>query len=72
MDVMPYDHGLIIRAGRLPALGNEASGGIPEAYRTVARIIKPIRFEGYQSGVIKEPVPVKGPEVTLEWIRRFD
>jgi hypothetical protein len=72
MSLEYYDGGIVIRAGKLPALGDQATGGIPEAYRTVARIIKPIRFEGYKWGVIKEPFPVEGPEVTLEWIRRFD
>lgn len=63
--------GLVLRAGRLPALGN-GPDGVPAAYRTAARIIKPIRFEAYKWGVIKEPFPVDGPSVTLEWIRRFD
>jgi hypothetical protein len=72
MDLVSYNGGVVIRAGHLPALGNEETGGIPEAYRTVARLIKPIRFEGYRWGVIKPPEPLEGLDVTLAWIRRFD
>jgi hypothetical protein len=72
MDLISYNGGIVIQAGHLPALGNEETGGIPEAYRTVARLVKPIRFEGYSWGVIKPPKPLNGLDVTLAWIRRFD
>jgi hypothetical protein len=72
MDLVSYNSGVVIRAGHLPALGNEETGGIPEAYRTVARLIEPIRFEGYRWGIIKPPEPLNGLDVTLAWIRRFD
>jgi hypothetical protein len=72
MDLIFYRDGIVIRAGHLPSLGAEATGGVPEAYRTVARLIKPIRFEGYRSGVIKVPDRSKRLDVTLAWIRRFD
>ncbi|WP_319518213.1 type VI immunity family protein [uncultured Martelella sp.] len=72
MTMYYFEGGALIRASELPALGDEATGGIPEGYRTAARIIKPIRFEGYKYGVILEPFDVDGPEITLEWIRRFD
>jgi hypothetical protein len=77
MSFIPYQGGGIIRACEKPALGNEASGGIPEGYRTAARIIKPIRFEGYQRGIIKTPKELnyskeQDLKVTLDWIRRFD
>ena len=72
MSLIPFACGVVVRACELPALGDEATGGIPDGYRTAARIIKPIRFEGYRFGVIKEPFPVDGPEIKLQWIRRFD
>ena len=72
MELAPVGKGLLVRACALPSLGDAANGGLPEGYRTIARIIKPIRFEGYKFGVIKEPFLVKGPEVTLQWLRRFD
>ncbi|MEF2074784.1 type VI immunity family protein [Consotaella aegiceratis] len=77
MTLSVYDGGVLIRASQLPALGDPATGGIPEGYRTAARIIKPIRFEGYQFSVIKLPRHLNtGREgrlaETLSWIRRFD
>ncbi|SOC04245.1 uncharacterized protein DUF3396 [Rhodobacter sp. JA431] len=77
MSFLPFKGGAIIRACETPALGNAASGGIPEGYRTAARIIKPIRFEGYQRGIIKTPKELgftreQDLQVTLDWVRRFD
>jgi hypothetical protein len=72
IDLGSYNGGIILRAGALPTLGNPENGGIPEAYRTVARLIKPIRFEGYRWGIIKPPEPLNALDVTLAWIRRFD
>lgn len=72
IQLIPCGQGVLIRTSELPTLGDAANVGIPDGYRTIASIIKPIRFEGYQFGVIKEPIPVKGPEVTLQWLRRFD
>jgi len=72
MDLASYEGGILIRAGRLPALGSAETGGVPEAYRKVARLIKPIRYEGYRSGVIGSPAPLDDLDVTLAWLRRFD
>ncbi|WP_354435685.1 type VI immunity family protein [Martelella mangrovi] len=77
MTMYYFEGGALIRASELPALGDEATGGIPEGYRTAARIIKPIRFEGYKFSVIKLPKHLNtGREArlaeTLKWIRRFD
>jgi hypothetical protein len=77
MSLEYYDGGIVIRAGKLPALGDQANGGIPEAYRTVARLIKPIRFEEYRWSIIKLPPHLNtGREArlaeTMQWIRRFD
>jgi hypothetical protein len=77
MSFVPYKGGGMIRTSERPALGNTASGGIPEGYRTAARIIKPIRFEGYRHGIIKTPKEFgysreQDLQVTLDWIRRFD
>ncbi|MBL3576287.1 DUF3396 domain-containing protein [Rhodovulum sulfidophilum] len=74
---MPFRGGAIIRESDKPALGNKASGGVPEGYRTAARIIKPIRFEGYKRGIIKTPRErgysrEQDLQVTLDWVRRFD
>jgi hypothetical protein len=70
--VKPFDQGVVIRASRLPALRSENNEAVPEAYRVVARMIRPIRFEEYEYGVLKVPEPISGREETLKWIRRFD
>lgn len=72
-----FPGGVVIRASPLPALGNPETGGIPEGYRVAARIIKPIRFEGYKFSIIKLPPHLNtGREArlaeTLKWLRRFD
>jgi len=72
MTLVDYQGGKIIRAGDYPALGDGETGEVPPAYRTAARIIKPIRFEGYKYSVIKVPDGLVPLEETLKWIRRFD
>jgi hypothetical protein len=72
MDLLPFDGGILVRASEMPALGNPDMSGIPEGYFTIARIIKPIRFEGYKYNVLKAPFRNKNAAVTLSWIRRFD
>jgi hypothetical protein len=72
MALLPFDGGILVRASEMPALGNPDMSGIPEGYFTIARIIKPIRFEGYKYNVLKAPFRNKNAAVTLSWIRRFD
>ena len=72
MELYPYENGIIIRTGHLPELGDGPTNSMPEAYRAAARIIKPIRFEGYEWSVMKVPAHTNGLEATLNWIRRFD
>lgn len=77
MQIYDYDGGIVIRASERPTLGDAANGGIPEGYRVTARIIKPVRFEGYEYGVIQSPPGYadgkeEGAKLTLDWLRRFD
>ncbi len=77
MKLYDYAGGVIIRASERPVLGNAANGGIPDGYRVAARIIKPVRFEGYGYGVIQSPPGYAdgkeaGVRLTLDWLRRFD
>jgi hypothetical protein len=72
MSLTHYDRGIILRAGHLPALGDGRTHTVPEGYRVAARIIKPIRFEAYESSILKVPEHLKGVTETLKWIRRFD
>ncbi|KQT91009.1 hypothetical protein ASG60_21545 [Methylobacterium sp. Leaf469] len=64
--------GVLIRAGQAPVVDSNGIGGIPQAYRDAARIIKPIRFEGYEYGIIEVPEEKDDLEETLKWVRRFD
>ena len=68
---------LMLRAGTRPVLGSAATGGIPEAYRQVARLIRPIRFEDYRYSVIRYPEGVAPDRAArlarcLAWLRRMD
>ncbi|MFT4133512.1 type VI immunity family protein [Labrys sp. (in: a-proteobacteria)] len=78
IEVRRYSGGVVLRAGKLPVLGTAETGGIPKTYQTVARFIKPIRFEGYRYNIMKLPRPMLDLDrevrlqVTLNWLRRFD
>lgn len=68
-----YRGGTIVQAGAQPELGSSEDGEIPEDYRKVARLTKPVRFEAYRAGLFRNlPAPFDDREETLEWIRRFD
>jgi hypothetical protein len=70
--VNPYDGGVIIQAGPHAELGDLNRRIIPEHYRTVARVLKPLRFEDYRMGLLKVPDPLSALEETKAWIARFD
>nr|USU31336.1 DUF3396 domain-containing protein [Methylobacterium sp. OTU13CASTA1] len=72
LSLAPYAGGVLIRAGQAPVVDSNGIGGIPQAYRDAARIIKPIRFEGYEYGIIEVPEEKDDLEETLKWVRRFD
>lgn len=72
MSLLRYPGGCLIRAGERPIIDSNGIGGIPEVYKDVARIIKPIRFEGYEYGIIEVPEERDSLEETMKWIRRFD
>jgi hypothetical protein len=70
--VLPYAGGLCLQAGPAPELGDAKRGYIPEAYRTVARAIRPVRFEDYKYGVFDVPEGIDDHAVMLAWLKRFD
>ncbi|KQP68060.1 type VI immunity family protein [Methylobacterium sp. Leaf112] len=72
LTLVPYAGGVLIRAGQAPVVDSNGIGGIPQAYRDAARIIKPIRFEGYRRSIIEVPEEKDDLEETLKWVRRFD
>jgi len=71
--VLSYKGGAILQAGPHPELGDLNDGIISAYYRTVARVLKPLRFEGYNKvELLDAPAPLNDLEETLKWIRRFD
>lgn len=67
-----YDGGIVIQAGPQPEIGDVNYGVVPAHYRTVARLLKPLRFESYPFGLLTPPDPLDPVQETLRWIRRFD
>lgn len=70
--IHPYNGGVIIVAGPIPQLGDTYVDFVPERYKSVARLTKPVRFENYTRPFLKLPKPIDAVEATLKWIRRFD
>ncbi|MEP7453997.1 type VI immunity family protein [Phyllobacterium sp. SB3] len=70
--IYPYDGGIVIQAGDRPELGDVNLGQVPATYRTVARSLKPIRFDEHQHPLIDAPKPLDALEETLKWVSRFD
>jgi len=68
-----YRGGIIIQAGPKPQFGSTERGVIPEDYRKVAALVKPVRFEAYRYGLFRNlPTPLNDVDETLKWVRRFD
>jgi len=71
--IFHYSGGIIIQAMPVPELGSTEDGLIPEGYRRVAKVTKPVRFEEYTRGLFRNlPSPLDELEETLIWLRRFD
>ena len=69
-----WNGGIVIQAGPEPETGDVNQGLIPEAYRKVARLTKPLRFEGLKGRIslLNPPPPLDHIEESLKWLRRFD
>lgn len=67
-----YSGGIVIQAGERPQLGDTQRGDIPEAYRLVARVTRPVRFEQYDEALFRVPRGMDKRSETLAWVRRFD
>ncbi len=72
--VHPYDGGIIIQAGPEPKIGDTNRGEDLDAYRSVAQVLKPLRFEDFGRRGIFEGLspPLDDRDETLAWLRRFD
>lgn len=67
-----YPGGVVIQAGIDPQIGDLQTGNIAEAYRQVARYLKPVRFENYRDGLFRVPRGLDAVAETLSWVKRFD
>jgi hypothetical protein len=68
-----YEGGTIIQAMPVPELGSTEDGYIPEGYKKVAKLTKPVLFEGYSGSLFENlPTPLDDHEETLKWLKRFD
>jgi Protein of unknown function (DUF3396) len=67
-----YAGGIVIQAGDRPQLGDTQRGDIPEVYRLVARVTRPVRFEQYKHALFEVPDGMDDLAETLAWVRRFD
>ncbi|MFK8028664.1 MAG: type VI immunity family protein [Gammaproteobacteria bacterium] len=68
-----FGAGFLIQAGAEPQVGDMNSHIWPQEYIEVNRMLKPIRFEGYeQRGLFAVESPMEELDETMSWIRRFD
>lgn len=69
---VPYENGLMVRAGLLPELGGKGQQA-PGAYLAVNKVLKPVRVQ--DTGCL-HPCPVPGigftEQSTARWYARFD
>lgn len=72
--VHSYDGGVIVQAGPEPKIGDINRGEILDAYRSVAQVLRPLRFEDFGRRGIFEGLspPLDDKDETLAWLRRFD
>ena len=72
VDVQPYDHGLIIRAGMYPELGAQEDGP-PAAYVAVNKVVRPVRIPNPDQLHSYSPYgDCFDMESTARWYARFD
>ena len=62
--------GLIIQAGPVPQLGDRETGFIPERYREVYRVLRPLQAD-YPDILIDTPDPIDPMAFKERWMTRF-
>ncbi len=65
--IHPYDGGVVIQAGQYPEIGDVNHQLIPEHYRDVNKVLKPIRVGDQHRSFLGFT-----EEATQEWLARFD
>ena len=69
----PYSGGVVFQAGPVPRLGDVNAGDFPDAYRQVARFLKPLQFTAWTPPYyLRTPDGVDRGLATQAWITRFD
>ena len=70
---VPYDGGVIFRAGPRPMLGDTNRRDVPKLYKDVGRILRPLRLEDIGSiGYLRVPSLFDRRQESLDWFSRFD
>jgi len=72
IEILPYDYGLIIRAGQYPELGAKEDG-LPQAYVAVNKVVRPLRIPNPDQLHSYSPYgDCFDQESTDRWYARFD
>lgn len=66
-----YEGGSLIQAGPSPQIGDVNRNNIPTHYRTLSKVLKPIRVD-YDDSFLRAPDPSDNKAVTKKWFNRFD
>lgn len=69
--VEEYPKGMLFQAGPVPQIGDLEAGLVPEAYRTVARLLKPLRSP-HKDIIIHTPPGIDARAFAQTWLSRFD
>lgn len=72
--LLPYSHGLVIRAGEWPELGWIEKTSYPDLYVKVNEVLKPVRvpkLQGLHYGSVAGEIRFD-ERTSNEWVRRFD
>lgn len=67
IQVHELDHGVAIRAGSAPQLGNAAQGDFVPLYSVVGAVLRPVRVEHFEG-----TMGVGDKEWVREWLAKFD
>ncbi|MFD1812778.1 type VI immunity family protein [Rhodococcus gannanensis] len=73
--VLPYDGGVVVRAGAGPQFGDSAGQGAPPSYRVVDAVVRRVRWDGIAhtpSGLLKTARGVDRVDATRRWAARFE
>jgi hypothetical protein len=70
--VHEYDGGAVFQAGARPRTGDVNKNDIPDPYRQVNRLLRPMRFDNWTSPYLRVPAGIDAWEASRAWLTRFD